>query len=129
MPRALGRPAAVGCALPVRPAEDLPEQLRQIGIEIDLTLMDHSAYHAANRENLNTLNLNSSSLPLHVFNQYAPSAASMTADGKGGATYSHCGVGMPGVDDLLGHQRDLRTIGFLVVRNPRLDIGFLIEGG
>ncbi len=136
----------------------IQEQLRQVGIELDLTIMDHSAYHAANRENLNTLNINSSSLPpvpLYVFNQYAPSSANMTPDGKGGANYSHYGVEMPGVDDLLGQmlqtttyddyvakgrevelqiQRDLPmaglpTIGYLVVRNPRVDIGFPLEGG
>lgn len=136
----------------------IQEQLRQVGIEVDLTIMDHSAYHATNRENLNTLNINSSSLPpvpLFVYNQYASSAGNMTPDGKGGQNYSHYGVEMEGVDDLLAQmlqtttfddyvakgrevelkiQRDLPmaglpTLGYLVVRNPRLDIGFPVEGG
>lgn len=136
----------------------IQEQLRQIGIEIDLTIMDHSAYHATNRENLNTLNINSSSLPpvpLYVYNQYAPSAANMTPDGKGGGNYSHYGVAIPGVDDLLAEmlqtttfedyvakgrevelkiQRDLPmaglpTLSYLVVRNPRLDLGFEVKSG
>jgi peptide/nickel transport system substrate-binding protein len=136
----------------------IQEQLRQIGIEIDLTIMDHSAYHGTNRQNLNTLNINSSSLPpvpLYVFNQYAPSAANMTPDGKGGANYSHYGVDIPGVDDLLaemlqtttfddyvakGREVELKiqtdlpmaglpTLSYLVVRNPRIDLGFEVQGG
>jgi peptide/nickel transport system substrate-binding protein len=136
----------------------IQEQLRQIGVNIDLTIMDHSAYHGTNRQNLNTLNINSSSLPpvpLYVFNQYAPSAANMTEDGKGGGNYSHYGVLMPGVDDMLDAmlhtttfddyvakgrevelkmQRDLPmfglpTLGYLVVRNPRIDLGFEVNGG
>ena len=136
----------------------IQEQLRQIGVNIDLTIMDHSAYHATNRQNLNTLNINSSSLPpvpLYVFNDYAVSTANMTADGKGGANYSHYGVSMPGVDHLLAEmlqsttfddyvakgrevelqiQRDLPmgglpTLSYLVVRNPRIDLGYEVQGG
>jgi peptide/nickel transport system substrate-binding protein len=136
----------------------IQEQLRQIGIDVALTIMDHSAYHATNRENLNTLNINSSSLPpvpLFVYSQYASAAANMTPDGKGGQNYSHYGEMLDGVDDLLGAmlqtttfddyvakgrevelkiQRDLPmaglpTLGYLVVRNPRLDIGFPVESG
>ena len=136
----------------------IQEQLRQIGIDVELTIMDHSAYHGTNRQNLNTLNINSSSLPpvpLYVFSQYAPSAANMTADGKGGGNYSHYGVAIPGVDDLLAEmlqtttfdayvakgrevelkiQRDLPmaglpTLSYLVVRNPRIDLGFEVKGG
>ena len=136
----------------------IQEQLRQIGINIDLTIMDHSAYHATNRQNLNTLNINSSSLPpvpLYVFNDYAVSAANMTADGNGGGNYSHYGVLMDGVDALLAEmlqtttfedyvakgrevelkiQRDLPmaglpTLSYLVVRNPRIDLGYEVEGG
>ncbi len=136
----------------------IQEQLRQVGIDLDLTIMDHSAYHATNRQNLNTLNINSSSLPpvpLYVFNQYAPSAANMTPDGKGGGNYSHYGVAIPGVDDLLAQmleqttfegyvdkgrevelkiQKDLPmaglpTLSYLVVRNPRVDLGFEVKGG
>lgn len=136
----------------------IQEQLRQVGIEIDLTIMDHSAYHSTNRENLNTLNINSSSLPpvpLFVYSQYAAASGNMTPDGKGGQNYSHYGVELEGVDGLLGEmlqtttfddyvakgrevelkiQRDLPmaglpTLGYLVVRNPRVDIGFPVEGG
>jgi len=136
----------------------IQEQLRQIGVEIDLTIMDHTAYHATNRQNLNTLNINSSSLPpvpLYVYTTYASTAANMTDDGKGGGNYSHYGVDMPGVDDMLdamlqtttfedyvakGREVELKiqedlpmaglpTLSYLVVRNPRIDIGFDVKGG
>ena len=94
-------------------------------------------------------------MPLYVFNQYAPSAANMTEDGKGGGNYSHYGVVMPGVDDLLaemlqtttfdayvakGREVELKiqtdlpmaglpTLSYLVVRNPRIDLGFEVQGG
>ena len=136
----------------------IQEQLRQIGIKINLTIMDHSAYHGSNRKNLNTLNINSSSLPpvpLFVYNAYARSSANMTDDGKGGENYSHYGVLIPGVDDMLDAmlhtttfdayvakgrevelkiQRDLPmaglpTMSYLVVRDPRIDLGFKVKGG
>lgn len=136
----------------------IQEQLREVGINIDLSIMDHSAYHAANRKNLNTLNINSWSLPpipLYVYNNYAATVANMTDDGTGGANYSHYGVLMPGVDDLLaqmqaattyekyidiGRQVELQiqkdmamfglpTMSYVVARNPRIDLGYEVQGG
>lgn len=136
----------------------IQEQLRGSGINIDLTIMDHSAYHGSNRKNLNTLNINSSSLPpipLYVFNNYAATAANMKDDGSGGANYSHYGDLMPGVDEKLDAmlqtttfdeyvkvgrevelqiQRDipmfgLPTLSYTVVRNPRIDLGYEVNGG
>ena len=78
----------------------------------------------------------------------------MNDDGTGGGNYSHYGVLMPGVDDLLAEmlqattfdgyiekgrevelqiQRDLPMVGlptlsYLVVRNPRVDLGFEVQG-
>lgn len=136
----------------------IQEQLRAVGIDLDLKIMDHSAYHATNRQNLNTLNINSWSLPpipLYVYTNYAAKAANMTDDGTGGANYSHYGVLMPGVDDLLDQmlqtttydayvdagrkvelqiQRDLPmfglpTLSYVVARNPRVDLGYEVTGG
>lgn len=136
----------------------IQEQLRAVGIDLDLKIMDHSAYHGANRKNLNTLNINSWSLPpipLYVFNNYASKAANMVDDGTGGANYSHYGVLMPGVDDLLAEmqkatsfdkyieigrqvelqiQKDLPmfglpTLSYVVARNPRIDLGYEVKGG
>ncbi|PZX16967.1 peptide/nickel transport system substrate-binding protein [Palleronia aestuarii] len=136
----------------------IQEQLRAIDVNIELNIMDHSAYHASNRENANTLNINSWSLPpvpLFVYSNYAASSANMTPDGTGGANYSHYGVEMEGVDDLLAQmlqatdfdgyvevgrevelkiQRDLPMLGlptmsYVVARNPRLDLGYEVTGG
>lgn len=136
----------------------LQEQLRAIGVDVDLNIMDHSAYHAENRKDLNTLPINSSSLPpipLDVYNRYAASSAEVKNDGSGGTNYAHYGVAIPGVDEKLEEmlqattfedyvstgrdvelqiQRDLPMLGlptlsYTVVRNPRLDLGFDVEGG
>lgn len=136
----------------------IQEQLRRVGINVDLNIMDHSAYHAENRKDLNTLPINSSSLPpipLDVYNRYASSRAEVKNDGTGGGNYSHYGTAIPGVDDKLDAmlqstsfddyvsvgrevelqiQKDLPMIGlptlsYTVVRNPRLDIGYEVKGG
>lgn len=136
----------------------IQQQLRKIGVDIDLNIMDHTAYHAANHKNLNTLAINSSSLPpvpLYVYNIYAASGANAKDDGTGGANYSHYGVLMPGVDDQLtkmlqtstfddyvkvGRQVELKiqkdlpmislpTLSYTVVRSPHLDLGYKLKGG
>jgi peptide/nickel transport system substrate-binding protein len=136
----------------------MQEQLRAIGVNVDLNIMDHSAYHADNHKDLNTLPVNSSSLPpipLYVYNMYAAKTAEVKSDSTGGGNYSHYGVAMPGVDDKLAQmlqstsfddyvkigrevelqiQRDLPmfglpTLGYTVVRNPRLDLGYEVKGG
>jgi len=136
----------------------IQQQLRKIGVTVDLQIIDHTAFHAQSNKNLNTLVINSSSLPpipLYVFNIYAASAADTKDDGTGGGNYAHYGVKTPGVDKLLtemlqtttfddyvkiGRQVELQiqkdlplmalpTLSYLVVRNPRIDIGFDIKGG
>ena len=136
----------------------IQEMLREIDVDIDLNIMDHSAYHGSNRQNANTLNINSWSLPpipLFVYNVYAASVANMNAEGTGGGNYSHYGVLMDGVDPLLdemlqattfegyiekGREVELKiqedlpmfglpTMSYVVVRNPRVDLGYEVKGG
>lgn len=136
----------------------IQEQLRAIGVTVDLNIMDHSAYHADNRKDLNTIPINSSSLPpipLDVYNRYASSAAEVKNDGKGGGNYSHYGTALPGVDDKLaamlqatsfddyvkiGREVELQiqadlpmfglpTLGYTMVRHPRIDLGYEVKGG
>lgn len=136
----------------------IQEQLRAIGVEVDLTIMDHTAYHAANRSNLNTLPINSSSLPpvpLYVYNLYASSKADAKDEGPGGQNYGHYGVLLPGVDEMLedmlktttfddyvkkGREVELKiqtdlpmfglpTLSYTVARNPRVDLGYEVKGG
>ncbi len=100
----------------------IQEQLRAIGVTIDLNIMDHSAYHADNRKDLNTIPINSSSLPpipLDVYNRYASSAAEVKNDGKGGGNYSHYGTAMPGIDDKLAAMLQATSFDDYVEARPR----------
>lgn len=136
----------------------IQEQLRAVGINIDLKIMDHSAYHAENRKDLNTMPILSWSqppVPLAFLPRCCAASEVVQADSKGGFNLSHYGVVMPGVDDKIdamrkatsleehieiGRQlelqvaRDLPMIGlpttsYVVVRNPRLDLGFEVKSG
>ncbi len=134
------------------------EQFRAAGINMQLDVMDHTAYHASNRSDKNTLAMHSSSyppIPTQIYFQQLASGSEVKADGSGGGNYSHYGVAMPGIDDLLQAAleattyeeyldncikielqvlRDLPLIGlsslsFTVVRNPRVDLGYEVKSG
>ena len=134
------------------------EQIRQAGFNMNLNVMDHTAYHAANRSDQNTLAMHSSSyppIPTQIYFQQLASSAEVKADGSGGGNYSHYGVAMPGIDDLLAKAlastryeeyldycrqielqvlRDLPLIGlsslsFTVARNANVDLGYEVESG
>ncbi len=134
------------------------EQLRQAGFNMRLNVMDHTAYHAANRSDQNTLAMHSASyppIPTQIYFQQLSSPAQVKSDGTGGGNYSHYGVAMPGIDDLLAKAlkatqydeyldyclqielqvlRDLPLIGlsslsFTVARNANVDLGFPVESG
>tara|TARA_R110002124_G_scaffold144122_15_gene309103 strand:+ start:57471 stop:59066 length:1596 start_codon:yes stop_codon:yes gene_type:complete len=134
------------------------EQLRLAGFNMNLIIGDHTAYHADNRSDKNTLAMHSSSyppIPTQIYFQQLASSSEVKADGTGGGNYSHYGVAMPGIDDLLQKAlsstdydsyldlckqielqvlRDLPLIGlstlsFTAVRNARVDLGYPVESG
>ncbi|MCB9946124.1 MAG: ABC transporter substrate-binding protein [Geminicoccaceae bacterium] len=134
------------------------EQIRKSGFNMKLKVMDHTAYHAANRSDQNTLAMHSSSyppIPTLIYFQQLSSGAEVKADGSGGGNYSHYGVAMPGIDGLLAKAlasttykdyldycnqielqilRDLPLIGlsslsFTVARNANVDLGYPVESG
>jgi len=134
------------------------EQLRLAGFNMNLIIGDHTAYHADNRSDKNTLAMHASSyppIPTQIYFQQLYSKAEVKADGTGGGNYSHYGVAMPGIDDLLTQAlsatdyatyidlckqielqvlRDLPLIGlstlsYTIVRNPRVDLGYPVESG
>ena len=134
------------------------EQLRAAGFNMNLIIGDHTAYHADNRSDKNTLAMHSSSyppIPTQIYFQQLASRSEVKADGTGGGNYSHYGVAMPGIDDLLEQAlsatdyesyldackkielqvlRDLPLIGlstlsFTAVRNARIDLGYPVESG
>jgi peptide/nickel transport system substrate-binding protein len=134
------------------------EQFRAAGINMNLNIMDHTAYHADNRKDLNTLALNSSSyppIPMRIYLDYLASSAEVKPDSSGGVNYSHYGVAMPGVDELIQQalaatsydqhieigrqielqvQRDLPalalpTLSYVIARNARIDLGYEVKSG
>lgn len=134
------------------------EQLRLAGFNMNLIIGDHTAYHADNRSDKNTLAMHSSSyppIPTQIYFQQLSSASEVKADGTGGGNYSHYGTAMPGIDALLAEAlaatdfdtylakcieielqvlRDLPLIGlstlsFTAVRNARVDLGYEVQSG
>ncbi|MCP8940841.1 ABC transporter substrate-binding protein [Alsobacter sp. SYSU M60028] len=134
------------------------EQLRLANINMDLKIGDHTAYHADNRSDKNTLAMHSSSyppIPTQLYFQQLASASEVKSDGNGGGNYSHYGVAMPGIDDLLDKAlkatsfqdyektcreielqvlRDLPLIGlstlsFTVARRGNVDLGYPVKSG
>jgi peptide/nickel transport system substrate-binding protein len=134
------------------------EQIRAAGFNMKLNIMDHTAYHASNRKDQNSLAMNSSSyppIPTRIYTDYLSKAAEVKADGKGGANYSHYGVAMPGIDDKLMKalnatsyddylkicqeielqvQRDLPVLGlstlsYTIARNKRVNVGYEVKSG
>lgn len=136
----------------------IQEQLRAANITLDLDIIDHNTFHAENRQDKNAIALNSSSygpVPINVFLQQVSSAAEVKSDGTGQGNFSHYGVAMPGVDDLITQAQDepdfekrtalvkqieqklledlpimgIITLGYVIARNPRVDIGFDVQSG
>ena len=81
----------------------IQENLRQVGVTMNLTLMDHTAYHAEKNKDLNTLILRLGGYPgvaTAALQNEAITAAVVKPDGTGGNNYSHYGIVIPGIDDL-----------------------------
>jgi ABC-type transport system substrate-binding protein len=136
----------------------IQEQLRAAGIKLDMKIIDHATFHNQTAKDLNTIALNSSSyppVPTQPLLDQLLSKSEVKPDGSGGTNYSHYGVAMPGVDDLLikanGEPdfdkritlvqeiekqvlKDLPDLGiitlsYVVARNPRVDLGFPVKSG
>ena len=81
----------------------IQENLRQVGVTMNLTFMDHTAYHAEKNKDLNTVVLRLGGYPgvaTAALQNEAITAAVVKPDGSGGNNYSHYGIVIPGVDDL-----------------------------
>lgn len=136
----------------------IQEQLRAVGINLDMKIIDHATYHSDNRKDKNTLILRSVSyppVPTQPFADQLLSSSDTKADGSGGENYSHYGTALPGIDALmekvvaepdldkrLSLIRDMEkqvlkdlpcmgivTLSYVVARNPRVDIGFKVIAG
>lgn len=136
----------------------IQEQLREVKINLDLKIIDHATYHSDNRKDKNTLVLRSVSyapVPTQPFSDMLVSFANVKPDSSGGENYSHYGIAIPGIDDLMEKAlaegdfekrvelvKDIEkkvltdlpamgivTLAYVVARNPRVDIGFKVSGG
>ena len=136
----------------------IQEQLRSVGINLNMRIVDHTTFHSDNRKDLNSLGLFSVSfpaVPTQPFVTMLPASAVVKADRSGGQNNSHYGIAIPGIDDLLDQAQDeadmdaraalvtemerkvladlpvlgIITLSYVVARNPRLDLGYEITGG
>lgn len=134
------------------------EQLRRVGMEMNLEIKDHTAFHADQATGTNVLSQNSSTfppVPTQAMIQWLSAPAVVIEGGGGGANFSRYGVAIPGIDDLLqqafeepdlarrieivqemDHQmlRDvplihLVTNGFMMVRAANVDLGYDVASG
>ena len=133
-------------------------QLRKVGINMELNIKDHTAFHADQNIGTNTLSQQSSALPpvpTQVIVTYLSKGAEVRSDGNGGANMSHYGVAIPGIDDLLGKalaepdlnkrleivkEIEIKALtdavilpvsnnGFMIVRSEKVDLGYDVVSG
>jgi peptide/nickel transport system substrate-binding protein len=86
----------------------IQEQLKKIGITINLTQVDHATYHSDNRKDKNQMVVMSGPNTETVGRwdaTYFAANADVRPDGKGGNNFSHYGVKSPGVDKALEEAR------------------------
>jgi peptide/nickel transport system substrate-binding protein len=136
----------------------IQEQLRGVGINLAMRIIDHATMHAENRRDRNAMTLYSSSyppVPTQPFLQQLLSSAEVKADGTGGENYSHYGAAIPGIDALIERAQDepdferrtalvqeierqvlrdlpllgIVTLSYVIARNPRVDVGFPVKSG
>jgi ABC-type transport system substrate-binding protein len=134
------------------------EQLRNAGITLDMQIIDHATFRADNRLDKNTLVFSSTSLPpvpTIAMYRHLSAGSVVKADGTGQDNFSHYGVAMQGIDDLLKQASDnpsfddrvklvkdmekkvladlpvlgIVTLSYLIARNKRVDLGFKVESG
>lgn len=134
------------------------DQLRRVGIVMDLQIKDHTTFHADQRTATNILSQTSRPfppVPTIIFDFWLHSSTTVRSDGTGGANFSRYGAAVPGIDDLLEQAKaepDLErrfeitramekkvledavllpvlTNGFLMVRNPSLSLEHEVVSG
>lgn len=134
------------------------EQLRKVGITLDMKIIDHASMHNDNRRDLNSMAMQSSSyppVPTQALLEQLSGNAVVKPDGTGGTNYSHYGAALPGVDPLLERVLDepeferrvalcrdvelqvlrdlpdigLLTLSYVTARNPRVELGYPVTSG
>jgi peptide/nickel transport system substrate-binding protein len=136
----------------------IQEQLRAVGVVLDMKIVEHATFGSDNREDKNTLALSSVSygpVPTLPFSRQLRAASEVKSDGSGGLNFSHYGVAIPGIDDLLDAAEgeadfakrvdivkemekkvltDMPVLGIItlsqiVARNPSVELGYELKSG
>jgi len=134
------------------------DQMRKVGVTINLQTIDHTTFHANNRKDQNSLPQNSSAyppVPSVPIIENAAKVSEVKSDGTGGTNYSHYGSLIPGIDDLLDQGNKeanyskrieifqriekkiledlpllaISTNGYLIVRDPKVKLGYEVKSG
>jgi peptide/nickel transport system substrate-binding protein len=134
------------------------EQMRAVGVIIKLQVIDHTTFHANDHKDMNNLAQNSSAyppVPSQPLNDNLSLSAEVHPDGSGGNNFSHYGVAIPGIDDVLAaamaepdfdkrialiQQAErkvmtdlpllpISTNGYLIVRDPKVTLGYEVHSG
>ena len=132
----------------------IQEQLRAVGIRLDMRIIDHATMHAENRRDRNSVALYSSSfppVPTQPFLYQLLASAEVKPDGTGGENFSH----YKELDALIQRAEDepdfeqralliqdmekqvlrdlpllgLVTLSYVIARNPRVDVGYPVRSG
>ncbi len=136
----------------------IQENLRQVGVNMDLKLVDHGAFHADNRKGLNSFTMRGGTyapVPTVPIQNEALAIGVVKPDGSGGNNFAHYGVAMPGIDALFKQANDepdlekrlalcrqmeikllqdmplisLTNTAYVIIRNPKMDVGFKVQSG
>ncbi|MBA5800479.1 MULTISPECIES: ABC transporter substrate-binding protein [Rhizobium] len=136
----------------------IQQQLRAGGIDMKLNIKDHTAFHADQGKGTNTMYQRSAAyppVPTQAIIEQLSANAEVKSDGSGGPNFSHYGVAILGIDDLLGKAMDepdlgkriklvqeievkflsdmpllpISDNGYLVVRSPSVDLGYELKSG
>jgi len=134
------------------------EQLRKVGMSIDLAILDQTTYASSIRKDQNSLSMFASSyppVPKRIFMDQLSAGACVKPDGMGGINFSHYGVATPGIDDLITRTLDepdfekrlalvadmekqvlrdlpligLSTLSYVIARSPRINLGYDVTSG
>jgi peptide/nickel transport system substrate-binding protein len=136
----------------------IQEMLREGGVDMQLEMKDHTAFHADQATGTNTLFQRSGAyppVPTQAISEQLTAGAEVKPDSSGGPNFSHYGVAMPGIDEMLAatmEEPDLAkriemvqeievkfltdmpllpvvTNGYMIVRAPNLDLGYDLKSG
>jgi len=84
------------------------DQLKKVGITLNVSLVDHATYHSDNRKDKNPIVIQSgpnTETAARWNATYFASGSNTLPDGRGGNNFSHYGVAVPGIDAELAAAR------------------------